>query len=109
MFDDFNGVVLDTSEGDRIAEALGPHKAVILRSHGILTVGETVEAAAWWYISMDNAAQTQLLAEAAGTPTLIDPVTAALTAGQVSRPRSGLLSFQPLWELVVAQEPELLD
>jgi ribulose-5-phosphate 4-epimerase/fuculose-1-phosphate aldolase len=109
LFDDFTGVVLDTSEGDRIAQALGPHKAVILRSHGILTVGETVEAAAWWFISMDDAAHTQLLAEAAGTPVPIDPDTAALTAGQVARPRSGLLSFQPLWELVVAQEPDLLD
>ena len=58
---------------------------------------------------MDNGAQTQLLAESAGTPTLIDPATAALTASQVARPRSGLLSFQPLWELVVAQEPDLLE
>ena len=109
VFDDFSGVVLEQSEGERIAAALGPHKAVILRSHGILTVGDTVEAAAWWYISMDNAAQTQLLAEAAGKPVLIDDETAALTASQVSRPRSGLLSFQPLWELVAAQEPDLLD
>ena len=109
VFDDFSGVVLEQSEGKRIAAALGPHKAVILRSHGILTVGDSVEAAAWWYIAMDNAAHTQLLAEAAGTPVLIDHETAALTASQVSRPRSGLLSFQPLWELVTAQEPDLLD
>ena len=46
LFDDFAGVVLDTGEGERIAQALGPHKAVILRNHGILTVGEMVEAAA---------------------------------------------------------------
>ncbi|MEJ1976383.1 MAG: class II aldolase/adducin family protein [Acetobacteraceae bacterium] len=109
VFDDFSGVVLEQSEGQRLAGALGKHKAVILRNHGILTVGESVEAAAWWYISMDNAAQTQLLAEAAGKPILIDPETAALTASQVSRPRAGLLSFQPLWELVTAQEPDLLD
>jgi ribulose-5-phosphate 4-epimerase/fuculose-1-phosphate aldolase len=109
LFDDFSGVVLEQDEGARIAQALGPHKAVILRNHGILTVGDTVEAAAWWYISMDNAAQTQLLAEAAGKPVLIDAQTAALTASQVSRPRSGLLSFQPLWELITEQEPDLLD
>src|SRR5437899_455157 len=30
LFDDFTGVVYETSEGDRIAKALGPHKAVIL-------------------------------------------------------------------------------
>ncbi len=73
VFDDFTGVVLEESEGARLAAALGQSKAVILRSHGILTVGETVEAAAWWYLSMDNACQTQLLAEAAGKPLLIDP------------------------------------
>ncbi len=109
LFDDFSGVVLEQSEGARIAAALGPNKAVILRNHGFLTVGETVEAAAWWYISMDDAARVQLLAEAAGEPILIDPETAALTASQVARPRGGLLSFQPLWELITEQEPDLLD
>ncbi len=109
LFDDFTGVVLEQSEGERLAAALGQNKAVILRNHGILTVGESVEAAAWWYLSMDNACQTQLLAEAAGQTRPIDPQTAALTASQVSRPRSGLLSFQPLWELITAQEPDLLD
>ncbi len=46
LFDDFSGVVLEQDEGGRIAAALGPHKAVILRNHGIPTVGDTVEAAA---------------------------------------------------------------
>ncbi len=109
LFAEFSGVVLEQSEGEQIARALGGHKAVILQNHGILTVGDTVEAAAWWYLSMDDAARTQLLAESAGRPIPIDAGTAALTARQVSRPRSGLLSFQALWELVVAQEPDLLD
>jgi ribulose-5-phosphate 4-epimerase/fuculose-1-phosphate aldolase len=109
LFDDFTGVVLDTSEGERIAAALGPRKAVILKNHGILTVGTSVEAAAWWYISMDNAAQTQLLAEAAGTPIPISAEVARHTAEQVGKPSSGLLSFYPLWEKIVAEEPDLLD
>jgi ribulose-5-phosphate 4-epimerase/fuculose-1-phosphate aldolase len=109
LFDDFTGVVLDQDEGRRIAEALGPHKAVILRNHGLLTVGATVEAAAWSYIAMDNAARAQLLAEAAGEPVVLSHEVAAHTASQVGKPSSGLLSFQPLWDLVVAQEPDLLD
>ncbi len=109
LFDDYTGVVLEQSEGARIADALGPNKAVILRNHGFLTVGETVEAAAFWYLSMDNAAHTQLLADAAGTPQPIPEDMARHTAGQVGGARSGLLSFQPLWDLVVAQEPDLLD
>ena len=39
LFEEFSGVVLDTSEGQKIARALGAKKAVILQNHGILTVG----------------------------------------------------------------------
>jgi ribulose-5-phosphate 4-epimerase/fuculose-1-phosphate aldolase len=109
LFDDFTGVVLDASEGNRIAEALGPHKAAILKNHGFLTVGRSVEEAAWWYLSMDNAAHTQLLAEAAGKPQPIPHDIAAHTAAQVARPNSGILSFQPLWDLITTQEPDLFD
>src|ERR1700692_832484 len=73
LFADFTGVVYETSEGERIAKALGPHKAVILRNHGLLTVGETVEEAAWWFITMDRSCQAQLLAEGGGGPGKIDP------------------------------------
>ena len=48
------------------------HKAVILRNHGLLTVGGSVEEAAWWFIAMDRCCQVQLLAEAAGEPVPID-------------------------------------
>jgi hypothetical protein len=53
------------AEGERIARALGEHKAAILQNHGLLTVGETVDEAAWWFITMERSCQAQLLAEAA--------------------------------------------
>jgi hypothetical protein len=58
---------------------------------------------------MDNAAHAQLLAEAAGTPKLISPEIARLTASQVGTHRGGYFSFQPLWDWIVAKEPDLLD
>ena len=61
LFDDYTGVVLDTSEGDRIAEALGDKKAAY-QNHGLLTTGTTVDEAAW-DLSMDRCCQSQLLAE----------------------------------------------
>ena len=109
LFDDFTGVVLEGSEGDRIAAALGDKKAAILRNHGWLTVGATVEAALWWYISGDNAAHTQLLAEAAGTPVVLSPEVARHTAAQVGNAKAGLLSFQPLWDAIVAEQPDFLN
>jgi hypothetical protein len=83
VFADFTGVVYQTSEGERIASTLGPKKAVILRNHGLLTVGETVDEAVWWFITMDRSCQAQLLAEAAGTPVKIEPADAAATREQV--------------------------
>lgn len=110
VFNDFTGVVLDLEEGKRIAHALGGHKAVILANHGLLTVGKTsVDEAAWWFITMERTCQAQLLAEAAGTPVLIDADQAQKTAGQVGHPRAGWTGFQPLYEWIVSIQPELLE
>jgi len=109
LFDDYTGVVLDLEEGKRIAHALGDCKAVILRNHGLLTVGETVDEAAFWFITMERSCQVQLMAEAAGTPVLIDKDNAELTAGQVGIHLAGWFSFQPLWDRITREQPDLLD
>lgn len=109
LFDDYTGVVLDTEEGKRIAHALGDNKAVILRNHGLLTVGHSVDEAVWWFITMERSCQAQLMAEAAGTPVLISEENAALTATQVGSNLAGWFSFQPLWDRIVREQPDLLD
>lgn len=109
LFDDYTGVVLDTEEGKRLAHALDDHKAVILRNHGMLTVGHSVDEAAWWFITLERSCQAQLLAEAAGTPVHIDPAMAELTATQVGSHIAGWFSFQPLYDRVAAEEPDLFD
>ena len=63
FFDDTQVVITEADEGARIASTLGPHKAAILRNHGLLTVGGTVEAAVWWFISMERCCQAQFLVE----------------------------------------------
>ena len=109
VFDDYTGAVFDVEEGKRIAHALGGCKAAILANHGLLTVGRTVDEAAWWFVAMERSCQAQLLAEAAGTPVPIGPEVAAKTATQTGGHRVGWLQFQPLYDLVVAEEPDLLD
>jgi len=110
VFDDYSGVVLDLDEGRRIAAALGPHKAVILANHGLLTVGQTsVDEAAWWFITMERTCQAQLLAEAAGTPVPIDAAEAEKTAPKVGHPMVGWRQFQPLYDWIVEVQPGLLD
>jgi len=109
LFDDFKGIVYDTSEGDRIAAALGHHKAAILRNHGLLTVGQTVDEAAWWFITMERTCQSQLLAEAAGKPVLIAHADAALTCEQLGTPAAGWFQFQPLFARIMREQPDLAD
>jgi ribulose-5-phosphate 4-epimerase/fuculose-1-phosphate aldolase len=109
VFDAYGGVVSETDEADRIAAALGRRKAVILQNHGLLTVGHTVEEAVWWFITMDRSCQAQLLAEAAGTPLRIAATTALQTRELVGSPVAGWFQFQPLWDWIVKQEPDLLE
>jgi len=109
LFDDYAGVVLDLAEGKRIAHALGDTKAVILRNHGLLTVGGSVDEAVWWFITMERSCQVQLMAEAAGSPVHIDAETAKRTHDQVGPPRSGWFSFQPLYQRIVREQPDLLE
>jgi ribulose-5-phosphate 4-epimerase/fuculose-1-phosphate aldolase len=109
VFDDYTGAVLDLEEGKRIAHALGGCKAAILSNHGLLTVGHTVDEAAWWFITMERTCQAQLLAEAAGSPVLIDPDVAQKTAGQTGGHSVGWRQFQPLYDWIVVQQPDLLE
>jgi L-fuculose-phosphate aldolase len=49
-----------------VAKALGPHSVVMLKNHGIVTAGPSVEEVVIRTIMFENAAQIQVLAEAAG-------------------------------------------
>ena len=109
LFDDFSGVVLDNTEGEKIAAALGDRKAAILQNHGLLTVGDSLDAAAWWYITMERSCQAQLLAEAAGTPKLIEHEVALHTRETVGSALAGWFSFQPLYDVITEEQPELLE
>jgi ribulose-5-phosphate 4-epimerase/fuculose-1-phosphate aldolase len=109
LFDDYTGVVLDPEEGKRIAHTLGERKAVILRNHGLLTAGHSVDEAVWWFVTMERTCQAQLLAEAAGTPVLIDADMARSTRDQVGQHIGGYVSFGPLYQKIVREQPDLLD
>lgn len=109
VFHDCTGVLLDTSQCQRIAETLGHHKAVILRNYGMLTVGHSVDEAAWWFINLEHSSQAQLLAEAAGRPHIIEHDTARLTKTQMGTHLNGWLCFQALYNRIVREQPDLLE
>lgn len=109
LFCDFSGVVVDENEGQKIAQALGNKHAVILQNHGILTVGQTVESAVSRYIVFENACQAQLLAESAGQTRPMPPEVARHTARQIGNEQTATYFFQPYWDIVSEEEPDLFD
>jgi L-fuculose-phosphate aldolase len=54
--------------GAGVAKALGRGRAVLLKNHGIVMTGKTIEEAVIGTIMLENAATIQLLTEAAGEP-----------------------------------------
>ncbi|HEX4357217.1 MAG TPA: class II aldolase/adducin family protein [Pseudonocardia sp.] len=109
IYDDFRGVVNQLDEGERIGKALGSCKAVILRNHGLLTVGRSVAEAVWWFITMERSCQAQLLAMAAGKPIQIDRETALQVREETGTSDAGWFQARPLWDQIVASDPDLFD
>lgn len=109
LFDEYKGLVLERSEGEAIARKLGEKRAAILRHHGLLTVGRSIEEAVWWFIAMDRACQMQLLADAAGSPRLMPDEEATLAHRQFGNANMARHNFTLLADLVTEQEPDVLD
>nr|WP_107430605.1 class II aldolase/adducin family protein [Streptomyces sp. CB01580] len=100
LYDAYTGVVVDAVEGRRIAAALGGRKAIVLRNHGLLTVGGTVDAAAWWFISLERCCQVQLAARAAGKPVPIGHRDAVATREHLGGDLAAWANYQPLWRRI---------
>ncbi|MFK7931944.1 MAG: class II aldolase/adducin family protein [Saprospiraceae bacterium] len=111
IYDEYCGVVTDTSEGDRIAAALGEKKAAILKNHGLLTVGHSVEETVWWFISMERCCQSQILADSMKTERQLisDEVATNTRDHEVGFPIAGWFSFQPLLQDALAWDSSFMD
>jgi ribulose-5-phosphate 4-epimerase/fuculose-1-phosphate aldolase len=65
-YHDYQGVVLDAKEEASLLRDLGTGEALILRNHGLLTVGKTIGEAFNWMHRLELTARSQLAAMAAG-------------------------------------------
>lgn len=111
LYSSFNGIVLAEKEGKEIARCLGDKKAALLQNHGLLTVGQTVEAAVFWFISLEKCCHAQLLADAAaggrGHETVkINDEDAAFTYKTIGTPKAGWFSAKPLFDIIAKETNE---
>lgn len=101
VYDTFGGIALESAEGEKIAAGLGNKRCAILRNHGLLTTGKTVDEAAFLFTLMENSCRVQLLAEAAtasGIPKQYCPHEEAEYTYRLTSPEAMWLEFQSDYE-----------
>ena len=82
---DYNGLVLDDAEGDRIAARLGNRSVLFLANHGVIVTGRTVHEAYDRLYYLERACMAQVLALSTGQRMKrIAPQVAARTAQQIA-------------------------
>jgi ribulose-5-phosphate 4-epimerase/fuculose-1-phosphate aldolase len=91
LFDDEEVEVLSIDGGKRIAAALGASKLCILRNHGLLTVGQSVEAAVGWFVMAERVAEVHVKAPDA---IAISDEAAAVAAATLQPEHAGWRVFQ---------------
>ena len=83
--------VMDFDTGKRIAAALGEAKAVLLRNHGPLTVGRSVEEAVGWFLLLERAAEVHVKA---GRARPINSESARAAAAEIGHAANALNTYR---------------
>ncbi|MBD1551930.1 class II aldolase/adducin family protein [Pseudomonas typographi] len=95
-------------EGDNLVNALGTNRALLMKNHGLLTVGQTVDEAAYLFISLEKICQSQIAAESIGSAQTMEEEHARRGAERFQA-YNGWLNFQPLYQSIVKEQPDLLQ
>ena len=66
VFSDTIYLIRTKEMGAAVARAMGPHRAVLMRGHGVTMTGESLQQAVMLAVMLEEASRVQLLAEAAG-------------------------------------------
>ncbi len=115
-YHDYEGVSVYLDERERLLAALGEKKAMILRNHGLLTVGRTVPEAFSRLYRLERACQVQIDAAAAGRLRVLSDDIAARSgrdtnafAGRESNAAMGALEFAALMRKMDRIDPSYRD
>lgn len=78
-YHDFEGVTVNLEERERMLASIGDRRVVILRNHGLLTWGETLEEAFMWLWLLQRACDIQIAAASVGRMTRLSADVLART------------------------------
>ncbi len=98
-YHDYEGIATDLAERARLVRDLGNHNAMILRNHGLLTVGRTVAEAFYLLYYLEQSCRVQVAAQSTGDSLrLVGPNLAEHTAQQCEM---GAGKGERLWQAML--------
>ncbi|OVZ55147.1 class II aldolase [Pigmentiphaga sp. NML080357] len=101
---EYEGVVVDLGEQRRIVDDLGDSQAMILRNHGLLTVGPSIPEAFTAMYWLERACQAQAMAMACNTPLHLPASAVVELTNHLYKPTTrrpfGLLEWPALLRLL---------
>jgi len=107
--DEYNGLVLDNAEGDRLARALGTKRVMFLANHGVIVVGPSIAEAFDLLYYLERACRLQVLARMMGgklRPVRPEIVNAASRMMREDAPKYAGAHFTALKRILDREEPE---
>ncbi|HUI94801.1 MAG TPA: class II aldolase/adducin family protein [Xanthobacteraceae bacterium] len=97
LYDDTINLIRSKELGAGVARALGAGRGVLLKNHGVVVAGASIEEVVISTIMLENAAMIQLVTEAAGTPAAEFPrADIAQLKHDISRPEQFKVNFDYL-------------
>lgn len=110
---DYEGVATEEnlSERERLVRDLGDKPAMILRHHGLLTVGNTVAEAFYWMWYLEQSCRIQLAAQASGAPLAVATEETVRHTQRLfdTGPTKGWLPWQALRRKLDREQPDYRD
>ncbi len=90
-YHDYEGIALNEDEKPRLVADLGANNFLILKNHGLLTVGTTIPDAFLYMYALETACQTQLLAQSSGAElTQVNPAIVSGIKAQIEMVLKGM-------------------
>jgi ribulose-5-phosphate 4-epimerase/fuculose-1-phosphate aldolase len=106
--DEYNGLVVDEAEGDRLARVLGTKRVLFLANHGVIVVGPTVAEAFDLLYYLERACRLQVLARMMGgkrRPVRPEVVERTYRLLRADAPQYAGAHFSALKRLLDREEP----
>ncbi len=105
-YHDFEGPALDAGEQPRIVRDLGENRILILRNHGLLTVGQTVGEAFVWMYRIETACRQQIDALSGGSelmPISLQTREKSVRQGRAMYGKGGFIEAGREWPALLRQ------